>query len=686
MTLNAAAPVPLPLEDLRAHDPRTPQLATFLREQGFKSVLARLGDPAVAPEKTGVAIQTLPAPARNDNGPSLSLPPPSQNKYTLITDAATLQKWIAAAYETGILAIDTETTGLTPAKASLVGISLSARSGEGAYIPLAHAQVHDLLGGPQETLTQMDMAEALRLLKPVLEDESVMKVGHNLKYDWQMFAAHGIKIYPCDDTMLMSYVLDGAAHGHGMDELAELFCGHTTIKYSDVTGTGKNQVTFDRVPLDKARDYAAEDAEITLRLHHILKPRLAPEHMAAVYEDIERPLISIIAQMEMAGIRVDPAVLRGLSHDFGTRLAALEDDIQKLAGHPFNVASPKQLGAVLFDEIGLAGGSRTKTGDWSTSADILEDLAAQGHEIVEKVLDWRQLAKLKSTYTDALLEQINPRTGRLHTSFHMTGTNTGRLASSDPNLQNIPIRTEEGRKIRAAFVAQPGWKLISVDYSQVELRLAAALAGVEALKQAFRDGVDIHALTASQVFGVKLEDVTPELRRQAKAVNFGIIYGISGWGLAKQLGCAPGEANNFIHAYLKRFHEIQSYMEARKDEARKNGFVKTLHGRKCVIANVNSKNPAQRNFAERQAINAPLQGTAADIMKRAMARMPRALQDAGLSARMLLQVHDELVFEAPENEAQKTAKIARHVMESAADVGVPLAAEAGIGDSWGSAH
>lgn len=685
VTLDPHAKVPLALDDLRAHDPNTPELAAFLRAQGFKSVLARLGQKSDALDTAAIAAQ--PANQPPDGASFTALPPPAENQYTLIDDMAALKQWIARAYETGTLAIDTETTGLTPAKAELVGISLSCDLGAGAYIPVGHRGGQtDLLGEKRDDIRQLPVNEVIAALKAVLEDDSVLKICHNAKYDWQMFAQHGIHMSPCDDTMLLSYVLDGAAHGHGMDELSELMCGHATIKYEDVTGKGKNQIGFAEVPLDKATDYAAEDAEITLRLWHILKPRLARERMAAVYEDIERPLIPVIAQMELTGVKVDPAVLRKLSNEFAQRLAALEAEIHKEAGGPFNVASPKQVGVVLFEQMRLQGGKKTKTGDWSTAADVLEDLAAEGHKIVQKILDYRQLAKLKSTYTDTLQEDINPKTGRVHTSFHMTGTNTGRLASSDPNLQNIPIRTEEGRKIREAFVAEKGCVLLSVDYSQVELRLAAELAGVQALKQAFHDHVDIHSLTAAQVFGVPLDKVTPELRRQAKAVNFGIIYGISGWGLAKQLGCDPADANDFIRRYLSRFSEIQTYMEAKKDEARKNGFVRTLYGRKCVIPNIDSKTQSWRMGAERQAINAPLQGTAADIMKKAMIRLPRELEKAGLKAKMLLQVHDELLLEVPESELAATSDLVRYVMQSVADIGVPLEAEAGAGPSWAEAH
>lgn len=692
VTLRDDVPLPLSIEDLHAHDPNTPELTNFLASQGFRSVLTRLGqNPALQQEPPAIKPATIAPYVRAVEAPpiqtQIALPPTSDNRYELIQDIESLKSVIARAYETGLLAIDTETTGLTPAKAGLVGICLSCELGRGYYIPLAHrAPPQDLLGGPVHELKQIDTKQVTNLLRPILEDPRVMKIGHNMKYDWQMLAQQGIRMSPVDDTMLMSYVLDGSNHGHGMDELAELFFGHKNIAYEDVTGKGKNQITFDLVPLERARDYAAEDAEITLRLYHLLKPRLAQEQCVRVYEDIERPIIPVIADMELAGIKVDTRVLKELSLEFGRKLMSLEQEIYKLAGHEFNVASPKQMGVVLFEEMGLPGGSKTKGGDWSTAADVLEDLETQGHEIVAKIIAWRQLSKLKSTYTDTLQEQINPATGRVHTSFHMTGTNTGRLSSSDPNLQNIPIRTEEGRRIRRAFIAERGYKLLSVDYSQVELRLAAELADVKALKQAFRDHIDIHALTASQVFGVPLDQVTPDLRRSAKAVNFGIIYGISGWGLAKQLGVSPQEASQFIQKYLRNFQEIQYYMEARKEEARANNYVKTLYGRKCMVGNIQAKNPAQRNFAERQAINAPLQGTAADIMKIAMARMPSALKQAGLKARILLQVHDELLLEVPDEEVKATADIVRYVMESVADIGVPLDAEAGFADNWAEAH
>jgi DNA polymerase-1 len=712
--LDANAPVPVALSDLKTHDPKKPDLIAFLKEHAFNSILKRLDIsidviPSAAPE--GAKSRDLnSALSRLDPSTSLrstqddigNTPPPIvQNQYILINDEDTLKQWIAKATEEGVVCIDTETTGLTPAKAGLVGISLCVKPGRAAYIPLGHVkELGDLFSAPSPLIPlpegrgikgegdtiQLDKNTVLTLLKPLLEDPSVLKIAHNFKYDWQMFAKEGIRVTPCDDTMLMSYVLDGSSHGHGMDELSALFLNHKTITYDEVAGKGKNRVTFDRVPIDRALNYAAEDADITLRLHKILKPRLTLEKMTSVYENIERPLIPVIAEMELAGIKVDPAFLKTMSTDFGKKLLELETEIHTLAGHEFNVASPQQVGAVLFDEMGLAGGKKTKGGAASTSVDVLEKLADEGHEIVKKILEYRQLSKLKSTYTDALQEQINPATGRVHTSFAMAHTNTGRLSSSDPNLQNIPIRTEEGRKIREAFIAEKGHVLLSVDYSQVELRLAAAIAGIEALKQAFREEKDIHAITAAQVFGIPLDQVTSDIRRNAKAVNFGIIYGISGWGLAKQLGVPQSDANEFIRRYLARFPELQNYMEARKAEAKEFGFVKTVHGRKCMMGGIHDKNPAVRNFAERQAINAPLQGTAADIMKIAMARMPAALARENLHARMLLQVHDELVFEVPEDEIEQTKSVVVSVMENVIDLGAPLKAEAGAGASWGKAH
>lgn len=692
VTLDANAPVPVPIEELKTHDPDKPELMAFLQKHAFNSIIKRLGGETVSPPEAAKASSSPPQ-AGGIEGGSEKTPDIKDNQYTLINDEKTLQEWIDRAYKVGHVCIDTETTALTPAKAGLVGISLSSDVGQAAYIPLGHVgEQADLLGESKGAdIPQLPIAKAIEMLKPLLEDPSVMKIAHNMKYDWQMFAKHGIQVSPCDDTMLMSYVLDGSSHSHSMDNLSKQYLDFEPIKYEEVAGKGKSAVTFDKVDIEKALDYAAEDADITLRLWHILKPRLIAERMVSVYEKLERPLIPVIAQMELEGIKVDPAILKSMSSEFGKRIADLEEEIYKLAGTTFNIGSPKQIGDILFDQMGLQGGKKTKTGQYSTDVKTLEELALQGHEIVQKILDWRGLSKLKSTYTDALQEEINPETGRVHTSYHMTGTSTGRLASSDPNLQNIPIRTEDGRAIRKAFIAKEGCVLLSVDYSQVELRLAAEMAGVEALKQAFKDGVDIHTLTASQVFDLPLDQVDGETRRRAKAVNFGIIYGISGWGLAKQLGCEPGDASDFIRRYLARFPEIKDYMEDKKDEARKNGFVKTLYGRKCFTPNINAKIPAQRGGSERAAINAPLQGTAADIMKISMSKMPAALAQEGLSAKMLLQVHDELIFEVPEGELEKTTVIVKNIMETCynimgTNISVPLEAEAGQGQSWAEAH
>ncbi len=694
--LAADAPVPVPLDQLRAHRPDPEILFAFLREQGFQSVVARIELEFLHGQSHGVVVPGAPAappvavpPAEPRSSAPLVPAAPAALHYELVQDLVALEAWIARAREAGVVAVDTETTSLTPSTTTLVGVSLAVAPGEACYIPLGHQAPEGHTGGFDFGATrplQIDRDAALAALKPLLEDPGVLKVAQNLKFDLQVLGQFGLTVTPWDDTMLISYVLDGGAHGHGMDELAERHLGYTTIKFSQVTGTGKAQITFDRVPLDRACQYAAEDADITLRLHRVLKPRLVEDRLVTVYETLERPLVPVVAAMEQAGVCVDRAVLSALSRDFAGRLFELEADIHRLAGHAFNVGSPKQLAEVLYGEMGLEGGRKGKSGTRSTDSATLEPLAEQGHEIAQRVLDWRQLAKLKSTYTDALQEQIDPRTGRVHTSFAMAATSTGRLSSTDPNLQNIPIRTEEGRKIRTAFVAPPGCTLLSVDYSQIELRLVAEIAGIEALKQAFRDGVDIHALTASQVFGVPLARMTPELRRKAKAINFGIIYGISGFGLGKQLGIGTGEAAVFIKDYLDRFHELRDWMEATKSFCRANGFVHTLFGRKCHIQGINDKNAARRSFAERQAINAPIQGTAADIMKRAMIRLPTALTAERLQGRLLLQVHDELLLEAPEAEVDATARVVRGVMEGAAVLGVPLVAEAGMGGSWAEAH
>ena len=684
--LDAHVDVPVPLEDLGIHDMDTEKLVDFLRDLGFNSTLARV-------RQKFEQMDDFEAPEVEETV--------EQQEYELVQTKDALQKWIDRAYESGVIAVDTETTSLTPAEADLCGISISTEAGNGCYIPVGHKTESNFEAGfdfdgddkktdkTEQTAdqTQLPIDTVMQMLKPLLEDPSVLKIGQNIKYDMQMFFPHGITLAPVDDTMVLSYVLDGSQHKHGMDDLSQRYLEKTPISYTEVCGKGKSQICFSEVPLDTALNYAAEDADITLRLHNILKPRLANEHMATVYETMDRPLAPIIACMEYLGVKLDPVVLKTMSDDFAKQLNKMEEEIFEIAGHSFNVGSPKQLGEVLFEEMSLEGGKKTKTGAYSTSVDILEKLAEDGHEIVEKVLSWRSMSKLKSTYTDSLPQQINPKTGRIHTSYGTTNVTTGRLSSSDPNLQNIPIRTEDGRKIRNAFVAEDGYTLMSVDYSQVELRLAAEMAGIQALKDAFRDGVDIHSLTASQVFDIPLDDMTPEIRRSAKAINFGIIYGISGFGLSKQLGIGPKEAGKYIKAYLARFPELEDYMERTKEFAREHGYVETFFGRKVWIRGIQDKNPAFRQNAERQAINAPLQGTAADIMKRAMIRLPSALKNAGLGARMLLQVHDELLFEVPEGEEDATEKLVVDIMQSAGPgIETPLLVEAGWGENWAAAH
>ena len=665
-------------------DPDPEVVRGFLQEQGFRSILARFeGEQAARGRSVGDT-----AAAREQA--------PAETVYELVTDPAELDRWIAAAHDAGTVAVDTETDSLDAMRARLVGVSLSVAAGRACYIPLGHrgggsAQGSlDLGDGPEagDALLpgQIALETAMARLAPLFADPSVLKVGQNIKYDMLVLARHGAPVRPVDDTMLISYDLETGLHGHGLDELAELHLSHTTIKYGDVCGTGRNKVTFDRVAPEDARAYACEDADITGRLHRMLKPRLVAEGLTTVYETLDRPLVPGLVAMERAGIKVDATRLRAMSGDFETRLAALEETIHGLAGRAFNIGSPKQLGEVLFDEMGHSGGKKGKTGAYGTGADILERLAAEGSEIASRVLDWRQIAKLKSTYADALVKDINPETGRLHTAFAQAVTSTGRLSSSDPNLQNIPIRTEEGRKIREAFVAEPGHVLLSADYSQIELRLIAHVAGVAQLIAAFRNGDDIHAITASQVFGVPVEGMDPSIRRQAKAINFGIIYGISGFGLAAQLGIPQKEAQAYIDAYFERFPEIRAYMEETKAVCREHGHVTTLFGRRCHVPGIKDKAPARRNFAERAAINAPIQGGAADIIKRAMIRLPRALDDAGLDARLLLQVHDELVLEVPVDQVEDTRAVVRRVMESAADLSVPLLAETGHGESWAAAH
>ncbi len=612
--------------------------------------------------------------------------------YTTIRDLATLQAWMDKARERGRLAFDTETTSLDAMQAELAGVSLCIDAGEAAYVPLQHKTGSgDLLGGGLAE-NQIPIREALACLKPVLEDASILKIGQNLKYDWLVMLRHGIAIALLDDTMLMSYVVESGVNtgGHGMDALAERWLGHTTIAYKDVAGSGKSAVTFDLVDIDHATAYAAEDADVTLRLWQVLKPQLVAKGLVSVYERLERPLVAVLARMERRGVSVDRQILSRLSGELAQGAASLEDDIYRLAGGRFNIGSPKQLGDILFGQMSLPGGSKTKTGQWSTSAQVLEDLAAEGHELPRRIVDWRQLTKLKSTYTDALPGYINPETKRVHTSYAMASTSTGRLSSSEPNLQNIPVRTAEGRKIRTAFVAEKGRKLVSADYSQIELRVLAHVADIPQLKQAFADGVDIHAMTASEMFGVPVAGMPPEVRRRAKAINFGIIYGISAFGLANQLSIPREEAGQYIRTYFERFPGIRDYMDATKAFAREHGYVETIFGRRAHYPDIRSSNPQVRAFNERAAINAPIQGSAADIIRRAMVRMEAALHEAGLETQMLLQVHDELIFEAPEAEVDKAIPAITRIMEHAAmpavSMAVPLKVDARAAHNWDEAH
>ncbi len=618
------------------------------------------------------------------------LRPIDHTKYETVTSPERLDWWIFRARAQGYVCVDTETTSLDAMQARLCGVSLAVAPNEACYIPCGHASGGGLAFDGEPNLTQMRETVLLGQIKSLLEDDAVLKIGQNLKYDYTIFLQRGIRVAPFDDTMLMSYVLDAGKQGHGMDELSELHLSHKPISFSDVAGKGKDKITFDCVPIPEATRYSAEDADVTLRLWMLLKPRLAAEHKRTVYETLERPLMPVLADMERDGISIDPDLLRRLSNEFATEMAKLEETIGKLAGESFNVGSPKQLGDILFGKMKLPGGQKTKTGAWSTDASVLEDLAAQGHDLPQKVLEWRTLAKLRGTYTDALPTYINPQTNRVHTSFAMAAAATGRLASTDPNLQNIPIRTAEGRKIRQAFVAAPGKKLISADYSQIELRLFAHIADIPQLKKAFADGLDIHAMTASEIFGVPVKDMPSEVRRRAKAINFGIIYGISSFGLANQLGIGRGEADDYIKKYFTRFPGIRDYMETTKAFAREHGYVETLFGRRVHIREINSKVPGLRGGAERAAINAPIQGTAADVIRRAMIRMPAALAKAKLKARMLLQVHDELVFEATDAEVEKTRAAAVKVMEGAALPVVPLTVklevEARAAQNWDAAH
>ena len=743
VTLDAHVALDVPLADLAVHEPDYKLLIAFLKAMEFGTLTRRvaefsgieaaqidadgqlssgsaaraksaggsatgdlfpaprlpLGDDPARPSKerpgAGAAeIQLTPQALATARAEAARNAKVDRSRYEIVRSLERLNAWIARARDIGVVALETRTNSLDPMQATLCGLSLAVAPNEACYIPLAHRTGGDggtggLFSGPIAP-DQIEERAALAALKPLLEDPGVLKVGNDLKYDLQIFALRDIELAPCDDTMLMSYVVDSGRSSHGVDQLAQRYFDHATIDANAILGSGKSRISFDCVQIDKAAEYAAEQADMVLRLWHVLKPRMAAEHTATVYETLERPLVPVLARMERRGISIDREVLSRLSGEFAQRAAALEAEIQTLAGEPLNPGSPKQLGDILFGKFGLPGGTKTKTGQWSTGARVLDDLAEQGHPLPRKILDWRQVSKLKSTYTDALPGYVDARTHRVHTSYALAATPTGRLSSSEPNLQNIPIRNEEGRKIRRAFVAAEGRKLVSADYSQIELRLLAEIADIAQLKNAFREGLDIHAMTASEMFGVPVKGMPAEVRRRAKAINFGIIYGISAFGLANQLGIEREEAGAYIKKYFERFPGIRAYMDETKASAKKNGYVLTLFGRKCHYPEIAHSNASIRAFNERAAINARLQGTAADIIRRAMVRMDAALAKKKLRAQMLLQVHDELVFEVPDDEVEATLPVVKKVMEDAPmpalSLAVPLAVDARAAHNWDEAH
>ena len=736
VTLDDHVPLDVPVADLAVHEPDYKRLIGFLKAMEFvaltrrvaefsgldaaeiepdSNLSARTGGPAHPPRPSPVnratdlperktqSTSTIPA------GGKVTLTPQAlaaaraeaarharfdRTRYEAVRTLERLNAWISRAKELGLVALDIAPTSLDPMEAVLCGFSLALNPNEACYVPLAHRRGGD--GGKDGLFSggiapdQIEEQQALAALKPLMEDASVLKIGHNVKFDLQMLALRGIALGPYDDIMLMSYVLDAGRSEHGLDALAKRYFDHARLDSNEITGSGKSRITFDGVDIGKATEYAAEDADIALRSWRLLKARLVGDHVASVYETLERPLAAVLARMERHGISINRQALLQLSSEFGQKALALEAEIQKLAGEPLNPGSPKQLGDILFGRLGLPGGTKTKTGAWSTGARALDELAEQGHELPRKILDWRQVAKLRSTYTEALPNHVNPTTHRVHTCYALASTTTGRLSSSEPNLQNIPIRTEEGRKIRRAFIAAEGHQLVSADYSQIELRLLAEIAQIEQLRKAFRDNLDIHAMTASEMFGVPIKGMPPDVRRRAKAINFGIIYGISAFGLANQLGIEREEAAAYIRKYFERFPGIRDYMEASKAFAKQNGYVLTLFGRKCHYPDLANPNPSVRAFNERAAINARLQGTAADIIRRAMVRMDAALQKEKLSARMLLQVHDELVFEVPDDQVEKTLPVVKKVMEEAPmpalSLSVPLRVDARAANNWDDAH
>ncbi|MBP6012905.1 MAG: DNA polymerase I [Alphaproteobacteria bacterium] len=703
--LDCDSPVPVPLGELGVFEADPKDLIGFLKAMEFSTLIKRVAKEWDLEETEAIPASALAAPASKaevreapgdgkaagpgaiDRGPLVAAL--DRSKYETVTTAEALERWISLASEEGVVALDVTANAAMETQAEIVGVALAVKPGKACYIPVAHGSGGGLDFGDAKPV-QLSRELVVKKLKALLQDEGVLKIGHDIKRDMHLFWRHGVRIAPIDDTMLLSYVLEEGIRAHSLDELSEAHVGHKLSALGDLLGKGKGQQTFDKVTIADATAYAGECADVKLRLHGLLKPKLAAERLTTVYETLERPLVPVLAEMEEAGILVDRGVLARLSQRYAQKMAELEDGIYVLAGEKFNLGSPKQLGDILFGKFSLPGGRKTKTGAWSTDADVLEELAAQGQDLPKQILEWRQLSKLKSTYTDALPNFINAHTGRIHTSYSLASTTTGRLSSNDPNLQNIPIRTQEGREIRTAFIAAKGMKLISADYSQIELRLLAHIADIPALKTAFAEGLDIHAMTASEMFGVPVKGMPADVRRRAKAINFGIIYGISAFGLANQLSIPREEANAYIKTYFERFPGIRAYMDRTKAEAHEKKFVTTIFGRKVNLPDINASNPSLRSFMERAAINAPIQGSAADIIRRAMVRIPDALKAKKLSARMLLQVHDELVFEAPDDEVEATCKVVQKVMEGAAkpalELSVPLVVEAKAGRHWDEAH
>jgi DNA polymerase-1 len=728
----------VPLDELAVQEPDAKKLIAFLKAMEFSTLTRRVAefsqiDPAQieasaspAPSGAGFAEASIPAPAngkeqdqaktgapakasgdRSDKGSSPKGTPAAladaradaarktpldRAKYQTVRTLDELKTWIARAYELGHVAIEAKSSSEDPMQAEFSGVALALAPNDACYVPLTHKQPGGGAGLFDAGLApdQLGEHEALEALRPLLESAGVLKIGFNIKFGAVMFAQAGITLRNHDDVQLMSYALDAGRNAHGLDSLAERWLGHATLTHGELTGSGKNKLTFDEVAIDRATAYSAEDADVTYRLWRVLKPRLVAEHMTTVYETLERPLVAVLARMERRGISIDRQVLSRLSGDFAQTAARVEAELQELAGEPINVGSPKQIGDILFGKMGLPGGTKTKTGAWSTSAQVLDDLAEQGYDFAKKILEWRQVSKLKSTYTDALPTYVNAQTHRVHTTYALAATTTGRLSSNEPNLQNIPVRTEDGRKIRRAFVATPGHKLVSADYSQIELRLLAEIADVPSLRQAFRDKLDIHAMTASEMFGVPIKDMPSEVRRRAKAINFGIIYGISAFGLANQLGIAREEASAYIKKYFERFPGIRAYMDETREFCRRNGYVATLFGRKCYYPEIKASNASIRSFNERAAINARLQGSAADIIRRAMTRIEEALAEKKLSAQMLLQVHDELIFEVPDEEVAATLPVVQRVMQDApfpaVVLSLPLQVDARAANNWDEAH